>query len=63
MSFWIWFLMILLCLICLVIGFLVGKFWRSRKIDTTIEKAKMMARNPAAIPNLSKEIAEIWKGK
>jgi len=54
---------IVICLMCLTIGFLVGKFWRSRKIDTTIEKAKMMARNPAAIPNLSKEIADLWKGK
>lgn len=58
MSFLIW---LLICVLCLIIGFLIGKFWRSRKIDTTIEKAKMMARNPAAIPNLSKEIAEIWK--
>jgi len=46
---------------CLIIGFFVGKFWRSRKIDTTVEKAKLMAQNPSAIPNLAKEIADIWK--
>ncbi len=61
MTFWILFLLIVLCLLCLFIGFLIGKFWRSRKIDTTVEKAKMMAKNPAAIPNLSKEIADLWK--
>jgi len=45
----------------LIVGFIVGKFWRSSKIDQTVAKAKMMADNPSAVSVLAKEIAEIWK--
>lgn len=54
-------LTIALVVLGLIVGFIVGKFWRSRKIDETVDKAKQMAKNPNSISILSKEIADIWK--
>lgn len=52
---------IALSILGLIVGFIIGKFWRSRKIDETVEKAKQMAKDPGSISTLSKEIADIWK--
>ena len=52
---------ILTAILGLIVGFIVGKFWKSRKISETVALAKEMAKNPSAIQDKAKEIVEIWK--
>lgn len=50
-----------IAIVCLIVGFFVGKFWYSRKIDETVRLAKDVVKDPSTIGDKAKQIAEIWK--
>ena len=51
---------VLIGVVCFIAGFCVAKFWRSRKVNATFEKARMIAKDPSKAVQLGKEIGELW---
>lgn len=52
---------IIVGIVCLVVGFGVGKFWKSRKINETVSLAKQMAKDPSTAKDKIGDIVDIWK--